>query len=211
MKMIIAVIQPDKLTDVKDALMAANVGKMTALNVIGCGQQMGYHESYRGADGGEPPEEGGAADRGERRLREADGGCDHQGRAHREHRRREDLRPRPARVHPHPDGRDRGRPPSDNAGAEASNGRRVAEARPAAGADGGAEEGGGEEPGPGPAAARQPFTVEQQQGQGKGEACGQAGRRGKGVQVEVDVLIFDGDHGMPERHGGNGRAGNGDG
>ena len=49
MKMIIAVIQPDKLTDVKEALMAANVGKMTSLNVIGCGQQMGYTESYRGA------------------------------------------------------------------------------------------------------------------------------------------------------------------
>jgi nitrogen regulatory protein P-II 2 len=48
MKMIVAVIQPDKLTDVKEALMAANVGKMTALNVIGCGKQMGYHESYRG-------------------------------------------------------------------------------------------------------------------------------------------------------------------
>jgi len=48
MKLIIAVIQPDKLADVKDALMAAKVGKMTALNVIGCGQQMGYHETYRG-------------------------------------------------------------------------------------------------------------------------------------------------------------------
>ena len=49
MKMIIAVIQPDKLTDVKEALAASGVGKMTALNVIGCGQQMGYTESYRGA------------------------------------------------------------------------------------------------------------------------------------------------------------------
>ncbi len=48
MKLIIAVIQPDKLTDVKEALMAAQVGKMTALNVIGCGQQMGYQETYRG-------------------------------------------------------------------------------------------------------------------------------------------------------------------
>ena len=48
MKLIIAVIQPDKLTDVKEALMAAGVGKMTALNVIGCGQQMGYKETYRG-------------------------------------------------------------------------------------------------------------------------------------------------------------------
>mgnify|MGYP003622455661 CR=1 FL=1 len=49
MKMIIAVIQPDKLTDVKAALMAAQVYKMTAMNVIGCGQQMGYKETYRGA------------------------------------------------------------------------------------------------------------------------------------------------------------------
>jgi nitrogen regulatory protein P-II 1 len=48
MKLILAIIQPDKLTDVKEALRAAKVGKMTALNVIGCGQQMGYHESYRG-------------------------------------------------------------------------------------------------------------------------------------------------------------------
>lgn len=49
MKLIIAVIQPEKLTDVKEALVAAQVYKMTALNVIGCGQQMGYKESYRGA------------------------------------------------------------------------------------------------------------------------------------------------------------------
>ncbi len=49
MKMIMAVIQPEKLTDVKKALMEAGVGKMTALNVIGCGQQMGYSETYRGA------------------------------------------------------------------------------------------------------------------------------------------------------------------
>jgi len=48
MKLIIAVIQPDKLADVKDALFAANVTKMTASNVIGCGQQMGYTETYRG-------------------------------------------------------------------------------------------------------------------------------------------------------------------
>ena len=44
MKMIIAVIQPDKLTDVKAALLEAKVGKMTAKNVIGCGQQLGYTE-----------------------------------------------------------------------------------------------------------------------------------------------------------------------
>lgn len=49
MKMIIAVIQPEKLTDVKRALFEAEVYKMTALNVIGCGQQMGFTETYRGA------------------------------------------------------------------------------------------------------------------------------------------------------------------
>jgi nitrogen regulatory protein P-II 1 len=48
MKLIIAVIQPDKLADVKEALQAANITKMTASNVIGCGQQMGYKETYRG-------------------------------------------------------------------------------------------------------------------------------------------------------------------
>jgi len=48
MKLVIAVIQPDKLVDVKEALTAAKITKMTASNVIGCGQQMGYTESYRG-------------------------------------------------------------------------------------------------------------------------------------------------------------------
>lgn len=48
MKMIIAVIQPDKLIDVKEALFEAKISKMTVSNVIGCGQQMGYTETYRG-------------------------------------------------------------------------------------------------------------------------------------------------------------------
>lgn len=50
MKLIIAVVQPEKLTDVKQALSAANVGKMTVSNVIGCGAQGGYTENYRGAN-----------------------------------------------------------------------------------------------------------------------------------------------------------------
>lgn len=50
MKMIVAYIQPDKLTDVKQALYAAEVFKMSVTNALGCGQQMGYHESYRGVD-----------------------------------------------------------------------------------------------------------------------------------------------------------------
>jgi nitrogen regulatory protein P-II 1 len=48
MKLIIAVIQPHKLDDVKRALQEANVSKMTVSNAIGCGQQGGYTESYRG-------------------------------------------------------------------------------------------------------------------------------------------------------------------
>jgi len=49
MKLIIAIVQPEKLTDVKLALTEAKVGKMTVSNVIGCGSQGGHTESYRGA------------------------------------------------------------------------------------------------------------------------------------------------------------------
>ena len=49
MKLIVAIIQPTKLPDVKKALFDAEVRKMTVTNVIGCGQQGGYTESYRGS------------------------------------------------------------------------------------------------------------------------------------------------------------------
>lgn len=48
MKLIIAMIQPHKLPDVKKALYDAEVYKMTVSNVLGCGQQKGYTETYRG-------------------------------------------------------------------------------------------------------------------------------------------------------------------
>ncbi len=48
MKMIIAYVQPEKLEDVKQALLDANVGKMSVTNSLGCGQQGGYTETYRG-------------------------------------------------------------------------------------------------------------------------------------------------------------------
>ena len=48
MKLIIAMIQPHKLPDVKKALFDAKIFKMTVTNVLGCGQQMGYSETYRG-------------------------------------------------------------------------------------------------------------------------------------------------------------------
>jgi nitrogen regulatory protein P-II 1 len=47
MKMIIAVIQPHKLPDVKSALADAEVFKMTVTNALGCGQQRGHTEVYR--------------------------------------------------------------------------------------------------------------------------------------------------------------------
>ena len=49
MKLVTAIIQPEKLTEVKEALQAADIGKMTVSNVIGCGQQGGYEENYRGS------------------------------------------------------------------------------------------------------------------------------------------------------------------
>ena len=48
MKLIVAYIQPHKLDDVKKALTRADVGKMSVTNSLGCGEQMGYEESYRG-------------------------------------------------------------------------------------------------------------------------------------------------------------------
>ena len=50
MKLIIAYIQPEKLTDVKQALYEAEVFKVSVTNALGCGQQRGYHESYRGVE-----------------------------------------------------------------------------------------------------------------------------------------------------------------
>lgn len=48
MKLITAIIQPYKLQDVKEALERNSITKMTVTNALGCGQQKGYEESYRG-------------------------------------------------------------------------------------------------------------------------------------------------------------------
>ena len=48
MKLVIAYIQPEKLNDVKRELYRAEVCKMSVTNALGCGQQGGYTESYRG-------------------------------------------------------------------------------------------------------------------------------------------------------------------
>ena len=50
MKLIIAYIQPERLNDVKQALSEAEVFRMSVTNALGCGQQKGYQESYRGVE-----------------------------------------------------------------------------------------------------------------------------------------------------------------
>jgi len=50
MKLIIAYIQPERLNAVKQALYEREIFKMSVTNALGCGQQKGYHETYRGAD-----------------------------------------------------------------------------------------------------------------------------------------------------------------
>ena len=48
MKLVMAYIQPHKLNDVKKSLYRAEVHKMSVTNALGCGEQHGYQESYRG-------------------------------------------------------------------------------------------------------------------------------------------------------------------
>ncbi len=50
MKMIIAIIKPFKLDDVRDALAEAGVQGMTVTEVRGFGRQKGHTELYRGAE-----------------------------------------------------------------------------------------------------------------------------------------------------------------
>ena len=48
MKLIVAMIQPHRLPEVKKALFDAEVHNMTVTNALGCGRQKGYTETYRG-------------------------------------------------------------------------------------------------------------------------------------------------------------------
>jgi nitrogen regulatory protein P-II 1 len=50
MKLIIAYIQPHKLNDVKQALYENKIYRISVTNSLGCGQQMGYTETFRGVD-----------------------------------------------------------------------------------------------------------------------------------------------------------------
>jgi nitrogen regulatory protein P-II 1 len=50
MKLIIAYIQPHKLNAVKQELYKREIYKISVTNALGCGQQKGYSELYRGVD-----------------------------------------------------------------------------------------------------------------------------------------------------------------
>ena len=49
MKKVEAVIRPDRLQAVQDALDALGTSGLTVSEVLGCGRQRGYTETYRGA------------------------------------------------------------------------------------------------------------------------------------------------------------------
>jgi nitrogen regulatory protein PII len=50
MKMVVAIIKPYKIDDVRDALVAAGVEGMTVTEAHGHGRQKGHTEIYRGAE-----------------------------------------------------------------------------------------------------------------------------------------------------------------
>ncbi|MDR1788455.1 MAG: P-II family nitrogen regulator [Treponema sp.] len=50
MKLVIAYIQPHMLNDVKEELYKAQVYKVSVTNALGCGQQKGYTEHFRGVE-----------------------------------------------------------------------------------------------------------------------------------------------------------------
>ena len=104
MKKIEAIIRPERLQEVQDALDALGVSGLTVSEVVGCGRQKGYTEQYRGAranisllpkikvESVVPPEH--------RRIR---GGRHRRRGAHRRDRRRPRVRVRrgTGRAHPH--------------------------------------------------------------------------------------------------------------
>ena len=113
MKLIIAYIQPHKLGDVKQELYKEEVFKMSVTNALGCGQQRGYTETYRGVETEvnllkkvrlEVAVNEGFVDRTTDAINPR--------RPHRLDRRRQDLHSGPAGVHPHPLRRARARRPS---------------------------------------------------------------------------------------------------
>ncbi|HEX2946021.1 MAG TPA: P-II family nitrogen regulator [Clostridia bacterium] len=50
MKKIEAIIRPNKLEDVKEALQKIDINGLTMSQVLGCGKQKGWKEYYRGSE-----------------------------------------------------------------------------------------------------------------------------------------------------------------
>ena len=50
MKRITAIVRPEKLEPLKEALFSADVSGMTITQVMGCGNQHGWSEFYRGTE-----------------------------------------------------------------------------------------------------------------------------------------------------------------
>lgn len=50
MKLIVAIIQPHRLPAVKKALYDSQVYKITVSTVLGCGEETGYQETFRGVE-----------------------------------------------------------------------------------------------------------------------------------------------------------------
>ncbi len=50
MKLIVAYVKPERLNAIKQELYKNEIFKISVTNALGCGQQKGYHESYRGVD-----------------------------------------------------------------------------------------------------------------------------------------------------------------
>lgn len=50
MKLVIAYIQPERLNHVKQVLYQAEIFRISVTNALGCGQQKGFTEHYRGAE-----------------------------------------------------------------------------------------------------------------------------------------------------------------
>src|SRR4249919_3690820 len=51
MKLIVAIIRPEKLESVQEALAKHEICLMTASDVRGCGRQRGFKENFRGGEG----------------------------------------------------------------------------------------------------------------------------------------------------------------
>jgi nitrogen regulatory protein P-II 1 len=50
MKRVVAIVRPEKMEPLKDALFAAGVSGMTLTQIMGCGNQHGWKEYYRGTE-----------------------------------------------------------------------------------------------------------------------------------------------------------------